>query len=106
MNIIDLKFDIVGITETKLKSHIDPSFDININGYKSYSTPTETDKGGSILYIADHFNSKPLESFNKMMYKSKQLESVFVEICKKNKKNRIIGCIYRHPSMDLNDDKR
>ena len=25
LNIIDLKFDIVGITETKLKSHIDPS---------------------------------------------------------------------------------
>ena len=37
------------------------------------------------------------------MYRSKQLESVFVEICKKNKKNIIIGCVYRHPSMDLNE---
>ena len=37
------------------------------------------------------------------MYTLKQLESVFVEICKKNKKNIIIGCIYRHPYMDLNE---
>ena len=36
------------------------------------------------------------------MYKSKQLESVFVEISNKNMKNVIIGCIYRHPSMNIN----
>ena len=97
LNMIDLKFDILGITETKIKSNIDPSFDTNMNGYKCYSTPTEAEKGGSIVYIADHFNTKPLQTLNKMMYKSKELESVFVEICNKNKKNVIIGCIYRHP---------
>ena len=37
------------------------------------------------------------------MYKSKQLEPVFIEICNKHKKNIIVGCIYRHPSMDLNE---
>ena len=37
------------------------------------------------------------------MYKSKQLESVFIEICSNNKKNIIVGCIYRHPSMDHNE---
>ena len=107
LNLVDLKFDVVGITETKLKSNIDPTFDININGYKSYSTPSEANKGGALLYIADQFNVKPLTNLNKIMYKSNQLESVFVEICNKNKKNVIIGCIYRHPSMDLdefNDD--
>ena len=40
LNMIDLKFDILGITETKIKSNIDPSFDTNMNGYKCYSTPT------------------------------------------------------------------
>ena len=103
LNMIDLKFDIVGITQTKIYSYIDVSFDININGYKCYSTPTEAEKGGSILYIADPFNSKPLQTLNKMMYKPKQLESVFVEICNNINKNVIIGCIYRHPSMDLNE---
>ena len=46
--------NIVGITETKIKSNIDASFDKNINGYKCYSICTEVDKGGSIFYIADH----------------------------------------------------
>ena len=35
------------------------------------------------------------------MYKPKQLESSFIEICNKSKKNLTIRCIYRHPSMDL-----
>ena len=37
------------------------------------------------------------------MYKSNMLEPIFVEICNKNITNVIIGCIYRHPTMDLND---
>ena len=75
LNMIYLKFDILGITETKIKSNIDPSFDTNMNGYKCYSTPTEAEKGGSILYIADHFDTKPLQTLNKMMYKSKELRA-------------------------------
>ena len=37
------------------------------------------------------------------MYKSNQLESAFVEICNKIHKNVIVGCIYHHPSMDINE---
>ena len=37
------------------------------------------------------------------MYKSCELESVFLEIINEGKKNEIFGCIYRHPSMDLED---
>ena len=35
------------------------------------------------------------------MYKSKELESVFIEILNEGKKNQIYACIYRHPCMDL-----
>ena len=37
------------------------------------------------------------------MYTPKQLESVVIEICNKYKRNNVIGCIYKHPSMELND---
>ena len=37
------------------------------------------------------------------MYKSKHLESTFREIINKEGKNIIIGCIYRHPSMNLEE---
>ena len=40
------------------------------------------------------------------MHKSKEVESIFIEIINKKERNTIIGCIYRHPWMDareLND---
>ena len=33
------------------------------------------------------------------MYKSCELESVFLEIVNEGKKNEIFGCIYRHPTI-------
>ena len=37
------------------------------------------------------------------IYKSNKLESTFIEILNPKKCNIIIGCIYKNPSMDLND---
>ena len=37
------------------------------------------------------------------MYKSCELESTFIEIINPKKKNIIIGCIYKHQSMDQNE---
>ena len=36
------------------------------------------------------------------IYKSNELESTFIEVLNPKKSNIIIGCIYKHPSMDLN----
>ena len=51
-------------------------------------------------------NYKPREDVE--IYKSNDLESSFIEIINKNESNDIIGVIYRHPNMDVNnfiDDK-
>ena len=37
------------------------------------------------------------------MYKSKNLESIFIEIINTNNKNIVVGCVYRHPGMDANE---
>ena len=37
------------------------------------------------------------------IYKSHELESTFVEIINPKKSNIILGVIYRHPTMDLNE---
>ena len=100
---IDLRFDILGITETKLRDNRVPIININMTGYKTYSTTTEASKGGALIYVGDHLNTKPLTNLDKIMYKPKQLESVFIEICNKGKKNIIVGCIYRHPSMEISE---
>ena len=35
------------------------------------------------------------------MTKAKELESSFIEIQNKNRKNTIVGCIYKHPNMSI-----
>ena len=37
------------------------------------------------------------------MYKSKELESVFIEIINKKGKNTIVGCIYKHPKLAIDE---
>ena len=80
---------------------ISPTFHVNLNGYNYFSTPTKAAKGGAILYVKNQYITKRRCDLDKILYKSKELESVFVEICNNNKKNFIVGCIYRHPNMDL-----
>jgi len=103
LNLLNYKFDIIGLTETKLIKNSTPNFDISLTGYKCYHTPTEASKGGSMLYIDDKFNSLPRHDLESSLYKSKELESSFIEINNPGKQNIIIGCIYRHPKMDLNE---
>ena len=46
---------------------------------------------------------KPRPDLN--IYKANQLESAFVEIIKPKKSNIVIGCLYKHPNMDVLDFK-
>ena len=103
LSLLNFKFDLIGITETKILKDIAPIYDDSLEGFKHYFTPTESEKGGSSLYIAKHHNCKPRKDLDSLMYKSCELESTFAEIIIPKKKNIIIGCIYRHPSMDLDD---
>ena len=99
-DMLEFNFDFIGLTETKIKNK-SPAFKVELDGYHYFSTPTDANKGGAILYVKDHFTSKHRVDLEKILYKSKELESVFVEICNKNKTNFIVASIYRHPSMDL-----
>ena len=42
---LQYKFDIIGLTETKLIKNAPPIYDTNMYGYKCYYTPTESTKG-------------------------------------------------------------
>ena len=37
------------------------------------------------------------------MTKTKEFESSFIEIQNKNRKNTIVGCIYKHPNMSISE---
>ena len=102
LTMLNFKFDIIGISETKIIKNITPNYDTSLKGYTLYSTPTKGDKGGVSLYIANHHKCKERKDLDSICYNSYELESKFIEIIHQNQKNTLIGCIYRHPSMDVN----
>ena len=101
LSLINYKFDIIGITETKIKKGTEPITDIKYNGFKEYSTPAESDKGGAILYVDEEYDSEARSDLDSIMYKPNEIESVFIEINNPGLKNTVVGCIYRHPTMDV-----
>ena len=69
---------------------------IDLEGYTIESTPTDDTYGGSLLYIDKNINFKTRNDLT--IYKSRELQSVFIEVINKiSNKNTIIGCIYGHP---------
>ena len=69
LTLLDFKFDIIGITETKLKTQTKPKIDINLTGYKCYHTDTEAEKGGSLIYVSENINSKKRPDLEHLLYK-------------------------------------
>ena len=70
---------------------------IDIPNYKIEHCTTESTCEGTLLYIKNNIKYKLRNDLK--IYKSQELESIFIEIVNENSKNIIIGCIYRHPSM-------
>ena len=94
----NIKFNIIGITETRLKKHSIRNINIDLNGNAIEHTPTEASCGGALLYIDSSLNYIVRNDLK--LYKKRELESVFIEIINPKGKNVIVSCIYRHPSMN------
>ena len=64
-------------------------------------TLTELNTGGTLLCIANHLSYKPCTDFS--LNKANQLASTFIEIINSRKSNIIVGCVYKHPNMDVSE---
>ena len=73
-----LNFDFLGISETRLKLRRNSLHPISMPGYNIEHTPTETINGGTLFYIKQGINYKLRKDLQ--IYKSKELESTFVEM--------------------------
>ena len=52
------KFDIIAISETRIRKQVSLLNNLNLNNYSFDFTPTETSAGGTLLYIANHLSYK------------------------------------------------
>ena len=94
-------FNVIGITETRLTTKKDPVNSTEIPDYNIEHTPTESDKGGAFLYISKKINYKTRDDLK--IYKKKLLESKFIEVLSDSNKNAIVGCIYKHPGLTIQE---
>ena len=94
-------FDVIAISESRILKDTHLSKNINIYNYSVVFTPTESHAGGTLLYINNKLSYKLRQDL--CIYKSSELESTSIEIINPKKTNIIIGCIYRHPTMNVNE---
>ncbi|XP_065683557.1 uncharacterized protein LOC136096349 [Hydra vulgaris] len=101
LSLINHKFSIIGIPETKLKNGILPTNPLNLTGYVYEHTLTKS-YFEALLYISNTLIYKLRYDLN--MLKPKLLESVFVEIIIPKKSNIIIGCNFNVDLLLVNSD--
>ena len=90
-------FQIIRVSETRLKKAQETTTNIQLENYNTEHVPTESVNGGVLLCIKKAINYKL--RLGLMIYKKRELESVFIEIFQKDSKNIAIEYIYRHPCM-------
>ena len=61
----------------------------------------ESSRGWTLTYIDQNVKYKIREDLK--LYKSEEIESIFLEIIKNNQKNVIVGCIYKHPDVAIQE---
>ena len=96
-----INFDVIAISETRIVKGKTPVNSLNLMKYSHEFCPTESSAGGTLLYIHSHLSYKPRNDLS--IYKPTELESSFIEISNPKRSNKIIGCIYRYPNMDLDE---
>jgi len=95
-------FNVIGITETRLGDTSLPD-SLSLSNYNSFHTPRVGQCGGSLLYVSKDMDVIHRPDLEKMLHKPENLETSFVEIPREKQKNIIVGCIYRHHSLSVED---
>ena len=102
---INNDFEIIGISETRLKKAQETTTNIHLENFNIEHVATKSANGAVLLYIRKVINYKLRPDL--VIYKKRELESVFIAMIQKDSKNMVVGCTYRYPCMqhsEFNDE--
>ena len=97
LSAVEIKFDVIGITETKQQVEKDFITNVDIDGYCVYTQPSKFNAGGVALYVNNRLDHLERNDLGKLDDDS---ESIWIEIKNKKGKNFLCGCLYRHLNTD------
>ena len=99
------EFDVIAITEHKL-TESGPTVNIELPGYREFIFDSSlTRNGGTGFYLKKSLAYRMRNDLKLVYPGSGQFGSTFLEIVLPDKKNIVIGCIYRHPSSTISVDQ-
>ena len=99
---LNIKFDVIAITETWLFSLEHDNF--QIEGYNSNFVSRDEKRGGGVcIYVNNKFKYKVIDSLSLStgINSNCSVDSLFIEIDNCKNKNIIIGCIYNPPNNNV-----
>ena len=98
---LNVSFDILAITETRIKKDSSSPINLQLSNYSIGHTPTESSAGGTLPYINKRLSYQLRNDLR--LYDPRQIESTFIEIICSKSTNVIVGCIYKHCTLPIND---
>ena len=100
ISLLKQSFDIIAITEHKISLNSNEK-SFNLPGYNFCFNFTESTHGGTGFFISEKLNYKVRNDLN--MCQPGNLESTFIELILPFKRNLVLGCVYKHPRMKINE---
>ena len=93
-----MNFDIIALIKSRITKNSVFPINIELENYSTEHTPTEIAGGGSFIL---HQQKATLSSKN--IYMPGKLESISIEIACPKSFNIIVGCIYKHPFLQVDN---
>ena len=92
LNELNINLDRIAITESCIRENVPCPINIQLSNYSIEDTHQSFNNA---------LSHKPKADLK--MYAPSKLESVFIEVICPNSSNLIIGCIYKHPMLHIDD---
>ena len=101
LSVLNINFDIFAITETRIKKDSWSPFNLHLRNHLIEHTPTESSTARTLLYISKILSYQLRNVLR--LYDPGKIESTFIEIICSKSTNVIVGSIYKHPTLPMND---
>ena len=98
---LNVSFDILAITETRIKKDSSSPINLQLSNYSIGHTPTESSAGGTLPYINKRLSYQLRNDLR--LYDPRKIESTYIEIICSKSTNVIVGSIHKHPALPIND---